>query len=324
MTPPNHSYRLAAPSPTRRGALSIAMWVFGLSTTLLLVGLWGRAVTVDQSTVAASAQAVVDADVAQDRIYEWLEGAIAGTEEIGSEQAALLIDTWKERPEFDEAIDNIIGSFVGALFAAPGSEPAVDIREAVAPAVPVILEELANQNLPVDESTVVAALDDASAIQLDTGGAGNVAAVVQEARTMLSRVVVLSLVMMVISGIAALILAEENYAMLRTLAIRVALSAVSFAVLFRLGSWALDPDGGRSPIAAGGSIVLGSNGHIFLVIAIIATMVGAVGAWVAWNRKVAARAMTLPARQPGVAQSNADAPQSSALVDDDTKEFVTV
>jgi len=300
------------------------MWVFGLSTTLLLVGLWGRAVTVDQSTVAASAQAVVDADVAQDRIYEWLEGAIAGTEEIGSEQAALLIDTWKERPEFDEAIDNIIGSFVGALFAAPGSEPAVDIREAVAPAVPVILEELANQNLPVDESTVVAALDDASAIQLDTGGAGNVAAVVQEARTMLSRVVVLSLVMMVISGIAALILAEENYAMLRTLAIRVALSAVSFAVLFRLGSWALDPDGGRSPIAAGGSIVLGSNGHIFLVIAIIATMVGAVGAWVAWNRKVAARAMTLPARQPGVAQSNADAPQSSALVDDDTKEFVTV
>lgn len=298
-------------SPARRGALSIVMWVFGLSTTLLLVGLWGRAVTIDQTTVEQSAQAVVDADLAQDRIYEWLEAAIVESSGAGSSEVGQLVESWRTRPEVDSAVDNIIAEFVGALFAAPGTEAVIDIGEAIAPALPVILDDLEQQSVPVEEAVLVEALDEASVLELDTTGAATVSTIVEEARGILTRVVVISFLMMVLSAIAALILADENYAMLRTLAIRVTLSAISFAILFRLGAWALDPAGGRSPIAAGGSVVLGSNGYVFLVIAGVAGVIGAVGAWVAWQRRRIPPAV-VPLTPPTIES------------DDDTREFATV
>lgn len=58
--------------------------------------------------------------------------------------------------------------------------------------------------------------------------------------------------------------------MLRGLAIRIAVGAASFAMIFRLGGWALDPRGGRSPIAAGGAALLTSNLHVFLIVALVA------------------------------------------------------
>lgn len=298
-------------SSARRGALSIAMWVFGLSTTLLLLGLWGRAVTIDQVTVEESAQAVVDADVAQDRIYDWIEAAIVQSSDAGSADASVLVESWRNRPEFNAAIDNIIGDFVGALFAEPGSTAVIDIGDAIAPALPVILDDLAEQSVPVEESVLVEALDDASVLELDTGGAATVSTIVEEARGILTRVVLVAFLMMALSAIAALILADENYAMLRTLAVRVTLSAISFAILFRLSAWALDPSGGRSPIAAGGSIVLGSNGYVFLVIAGVAAAIGAVGAWVAWQR-----------RRPAFVAS--PMPVEPTVAEDDTKELAPV
>ena len=298
-------------SSARRGALSIAMWVFGLSTTLLLLGLWGRAVTIDQVTVEESAQAVVDADVAQDRIYDWIEAAIVQSSDAGSADASVLVESWRNRPEFNAAIDNIIGDFVGALFAEPGSTAVIDIGDAIAPALPVILDDLAEQSVPVEESVLVEALDDASVLELDTGGAATVSTIVEEARGILTRVVLVAFLMMALSAIAALILADENYAMLRTLAVRVTLSAISFAILFRLSAWALDPSGGRSPIAAGGSIVLGSNGYVFLVIAGVAAAIGAVGAWVAWQR-----------RRPAFVAS--PMPVEPTVAEDDTRELAPV
>jgi hypothetical protein len=287
------------------------MWVFGLSTTLLLLGLWGRAVTIDQVTVEESAQAVVDADVAQDRIYDWIEAAIVQSSDAGSADASVLVESWRNRPEFNAAIDNIIGDFVGALFAEPGSTAVIDIGDAIAPALPVILDDLAEQSVPVEESVLVEALDDASVLELDTGGAATVSTIVEEARGILTRVVLVAFLMMALSAIAALILADENYAMLRTLAVRVTLSAISFAILFRLSAWALDPSGGRSPIAAGGSIVLGSNGYVFLVIAGVAAAIGAVGAWVAWQR-----------RRPAFVAS--PMPVEPTVAEDDTKELAPV
>lgn len=287
------------------------MWVFGLSTTLLLVGLWGRAVTVDQTTVQESAQAVVDADVAQDRIYEWIEEAIVETSSAGPSEVDQLVESWRSRPEFNRAIDTIVTDFVGALFAPAGSTAVIDVREAIEPLLPVIIGDLQERSLPVEEEAFVEAFDEASVLELDTGSAEAVSTIVQEARGFLTRVVLVSFLMMVLSAVAALILADENYAMLRTLAIRVTLSAISFAILFRLGAWALDPDGGRSPIATGGAVVLGSNGYVFIVIAAVAALIGAVGAWVAWQRRQSWRRV--------------DAPIGDLIeTDDDTREFVTV
>jgi hypothetical protein len=236
-----------------------------------------------------------------------------------------LVSEWRDRPEFKTAIDNIIDSFVGALFAPPGPAARIDVHAAVAPAIPVIVEGLEGQDVAVDEGTLVAALGDAAVLELDTGGASTVATIAQEARVILSRIVVLSILTMLVSGTVAIILSDETYAMVRTLAIRVSLSALSFAILFRIGSWALDPEGGRSPIASGGSVLLGSNGHVFIIIFVMASAVGIGGAWVAFNRRRAASARYGP--DPLDDQPTGDGVRPGVqildLTEDDTKEFVT-
>jgi hypothetical protein len=294
---------------TRRGTLSVVMWVFGLSTTLLLLGLWGRAVTVDEATIVESARAVVDAEVAQDRIYDWIGDAIAETQNVGSDEASAVIARLRNRPEIGAAIDVIVEQFVAALFAPEGGSTVVDIQEAVTPVLPVVVAELSAESVAVDEELLVAALGDASEIEFDTGGVAGVAAVVRDAKALVSRVVLFALASMVLSATAAVALAERRYAMVRTLSSRVLLSALSFAVLFKVGSWALDPERGGTPVASGGSIILASNGHIFIVIAVIAAAVGIAGGWVAWKRQ----------------RARLEAPiAESDLSDDDTKELVAV
>ena len=191
---------------TRRGTLSVVMWVFGLSTTLLLVGLWGRAVVVDETTIAESARVVVDAEVAQDRIYDWIGDAISETQNVGNDQASAVIALLRDRPEVSAAIDVIVDEFVAALFAPEGGSTVVDIQEAIAPVLPVVVDELSAQNVAVDEGLLFTALEDASAIEFDTGDAAGVAAVVRDAQALVSRVVAFALLTMMLSGASAIAL----------------------------------------------------------------------------------------------------------------------
>lgn len=263
-----------------------------------------------------SAQAVVDADVATDRIYDWIGDAVSGSQSVGSAEADALVTAIRNRPEVSRAINDVIGAFVGALFTPEGEPAVIDLESAIAPAVPVIVDGLSERGLPIDEAALVLALDDASMIKLDTKGAADVAAVMRDARALVSRVVVLAFLTMMLSGAAALAISKQRFVMLRTLSLRVFLSALSFAVLFRLGAWALDPNGGGSPIATGGSILLGSNGDVFITIAVIAAVVTVFGAWVARQRRKGYLAddITIEMFAAG----------SGFVSDDDTRELVSV
>jgi hypothetical protein len=293
---------------TRRGTLSVVMWVFGLSTTLLLVALWGRAVTIDQGTIAESAGVVVDADIARGRINDWIEDAMVQTQVVGPVEARAVVGRLAGTPEMDAAIDNLTSEFVQALFAPEGTNPVVDVRSAMSPVVPVLVEELAARDIPVSEAGVLAVLD-ANDLALGTGESSSVFSVVREARSLVSTAVVVALFIMLVSGAAAIALSDEKYAMVRTLGIRVLLSAVSFSIFFRVGGWALDPERGRSPIAGGTSILLGSNGHVFVITGLIAAAVAGFGAWIAWSRK---RGLRIPTQR------------DTGLSDGDTRELVTV
>lgn len=283
------------------------MWVFGLSTTFLLLGLWGRAVSLDQPTVAESAATVVDADIARDRVLAWVEDAMVQAGAVEPDRAALVLERVEGSAEMRQAIDNVVDEFVAALFAPSGEDPTIDIGAAIAPAVPVITAELEAADAPVDDETLGDLLA-ATAMELDTGEAAGLATIVREARSFVTQAVLLALAIMLASGTGAVLLADERYAMLRTLAVRVLLSALSFAVFFRIGGWALDPSRGRSPVIGGTSILLGSNGHVFLIAAVAAALVATGGGWIAWNRK----------RRP----VGTNTPTVAA--DDDTRELVSV
>jgi hypothetical protein len=287
--------------------LPFVLWAFGFASSLLLIGMWVRAVAVDSATIHDTAATVIDSELATERVYAWLESGIDTAVEADAESVRGVAAAVAERPEFDRAVDAIVDDFIEGLFAEPGEDTAVRIEDALAPLVPVIAAEAQQRNVPLEQDRIAGALDTASVIELDTGEAASVVGAVTEARAFITRVVLLAAFLLMTTGALAILLSDRRYAMVRSLSTRVVISALTYALMFRVASWALDPDKGRSPVLGGGSVVLGSNGHVFVLIAGVAALVGAWGGWVAWRR-------TRLRRLDGLAP----------LTDDDTRELVTV
>jgi hypothetical protein len=294
--------------PARKGALSVALWAFGLAASLFLIGMWGRTVSVDSATVEESARTIVDADVAAGRINAWFEDGLATASATDSETVHAVAEDIQATPEYQAAVQAIIAQFIDGLFAVDGTDPVIDLGDTLTPLVPVVVAEFEQRDIPVDTAKVEGVLDAAKAVELDAGQAASVAAVVEDARVFLTQVVLVALAMLLLTGGLAVYLSEERFAMVRTLSTRVVMSALSYAVVFRLASWALDPTRGRSPVAGGGSVLLGSNGQVFTSLAAVAGVIAAGGALFAWRRR---RHLEV------VAASRDDS-------DDDTRELVVV
>jgi hypothetical protein len=280
------------------------MWMFGLATSLLLFGMWGRTVAVDSETVQEAARTVVDADLASERVATWLEAGLEAAADTDSATAKAVAQAIAQRPEFGLAVDSIINDFVSGLFADEGDDPVVHVEDALAPLVPIVVAEFNRREVPVTSERIDEALDAASVIELDTGEAASVADVVGDAQALLTNVVLLAAAALLTSAGAAIALSDKRYAMLRTLSLRFVLSAMSYAIVFRTASWALDPSRGRSPVLGGGSVLLGSNNEVFLIPAVVATALAAFGGYVAWRRAQARRV--------------------EELSDDDTRELIAV
>lgn len=256
----------------RTAGLAVVLWAFGLATTTLLVGLWGRAVTTDQPTLEASSRAALSAEVVTDRIHNWLAEAVgtsAGAFDPGISHAVDLI---AESPEAERAIDRVIEEIVQAALAEPGTRAAIDIGHALEPLMPIVVAELAANGLDVPLEEINRAIDGAANAVLETE-ASTISGAAYRARSVLTTVFGAGLAALVIFGSLAVALAEEHLAMIRSLAIRVAVSAFTFTILLRLGSWATDPIRGRSPLASGGSVVLNSNHLVLFMVAAAALCV---------------------------------------------------
>jgi hypothetical protein len=279
MQPNNNNTVQPVTRHMRRGALSSVLWAFGLATTLLLVGLWGRAVTADQETLARSTGEVLSADVVTQRVYDWIGDGIAAAAGIPVDDVQPAVEAVRSSPEANRAISALVEDTVAVFMAPPGSEASVDIVGALGPLVPRIAAELAERGVGVSENSVTAALANLDAVEIDTGEVGNVMVVADEARGVITVGVMLAFVVLVAAGSLAVALSDDRMAMVRSLGTRLSFSALSFAALFRFGGWILDPDGGRSPIMRGGATVIGSNLHVFLFVAAVgAAMAGVAGA----------------------------------------------
>ena len=274
----------------RRLTLPWVLWMFGLSTTLLLIAIWGRAVTVDQSTIARSTEAALSADLVTDRVWDWVGEGIAATDGIDAVEADRVLLELKERPEATGAIDALIDQVVEALVAPPGSEATIDVASALAPLVPEVVDGLAAQGVAVPTAAVEATVDSLDPVALDTGEAVSVGVVTDQAHAALTLGVLAAAGMLLLFGGLAVVIAEDRWPMVRGLLTRIAFSALSFAALFRFGGWVLDPHGGGSPLRRSGAIIVASNLHVFIGIGGLAALVAA-AIWVV-RRPVSDR--TLP------------------------------
>jgi len=302
---PHRQQDFRRPRP-RSVALSIALWTFGLATSLFLIGMWGRTVVVDSATLEGSARTIIDSDLATDRINMWFEEGLGTAADLDSETARSVVRSIGSRPEYQEAVDSIIGAFVDTLFVTDGDTTRVDLDTALSPLVPIVAEELARRDIPVEVERIEDVLDDAGIVELDAGEAASVAAVVSDARVFLTQVVAMSLFAMLAAALVAVSLAPERSAMVRQLSMRVLVAAMSYAVILRLAGWALDPSRGRSPFAGGAGVIFSSNSQVFLILGGAGAGIAAIGYWFA--------------SRPGEAVIE----ELQETTDDDTRELISV
>jgi hypothetical protein len=102
---------------------------------------------------------------------------------------------------------------------------------------------------------------------------------------------------MFVSGWAFLLASPDRMRALRSLLTRFALGSVSFAILLKIGSWIVDPEGGRAPV--GESLALLADSQWMLPMTIgLASMAAAALVWVFRKRVRPVAASPSRAEQP--------------------------
>lgn len=286
---------LTSQNNLRRSSLSVVLWAFGLSTTLFLIGMWGRAVVVDEATVSQSVRTALEADTVADQLYTWLADGLEEAAGLRSEDIEAGIAEVRELPETKAVVGALLDQVVGAVMAPVGSEPVIDLAEALRPVVPMIETELEERGYALSDGAVGDALDRLDPVELETEQFVGIASVANEARAALTLIVVLTLSALLVTGMAAIALSDDRVVMTRSLLTRIAVSAFTYAIIFNVAGWVLSPEGGRSPLLASGGILLRSNMHVFLLVAGGAALVATI-IWALSRRRRRAAVAITPAR----------------------------
>ena len=256
----------------------MSLWLFGLFTTLVLVGVWGRAVTADRPTLTDSAQLLLASDVVNDRLEAWLTDGLAVSSSVAPARIADVVAMVAESNEADAAIAIAADEAVTSALSPPGTARALDLRPAALELAPAVSRALAEAGIDVAPGAVSAAMDNAD-LSLSSAPGSWVSGAAHRGTAALTRVLVVGMVGMIGTGAMSVWASDDRVLRIRTLASRVALSSVTFAIMLRLGSWAVDPSGGRSSVAGAASIAIGSNGHVPMLVAVVAVGVALLARW---------------------------------------------
>jgi hypothetical protein len=274
-----------ARSHGRPAAVFVALWLFGISTTILLVALWGRSVAADEVTLTDSAEAVLASGYVHDRIESWVADGIAAGAGATSGDIGPVVEQVVESDEMDAALDGVVADLVEAALAPDGDAVRIDVAALLEGVVPVAADALLAAGYEVEAAGLGAVLDRAPDIVLAEADLAAISGAATTTHGVLTWASLIGAALVFLAGGVAIALSDDRAAQLRDLGTRVALSAVGFAVFLRVGAWATDPAAGRSPVVAGGSVILGSNGDVPLVVGGIALVVVAGAATVVLKRR---------------------------------------
>lgn len=233
----------------RRAARGIAGFTFGIASTVLLVGMWGRAVVVDTGQLEESLAPLASSTWVTSRFSSWLVGELeeAGADPVAADTAA---DEALDTPEVESAMSDILTEVIAAAALPTGAEATVDARGALAPAVPAITQSLNSAGIPATEDRVAATVAGLDPLVVRQESEPPLVGRDSEVASKLGTAAVLGLSLILISGTAYVLVSIDRRKAMRTLLTRFALGALSFAVMLRIGGWILDPAGGRAPVEA--------------------------------------------------------------------------
>jgi hypothetical protein len=270
-------------SSARRTARGIAGFLFGFASTVLLVAIWGRAVVVDTEELAESLAPMAASEAVVDRFTTWMVDELGevGLDPVTAEAATEHV---LESPEVSSALSALVAEVVVAAASTDPAGSSVDPAAAFAPAVPGIAASLEEVGVPASEEQVSAAVADLDPIVVRQPEEDALVGPDSDVASRLGTAAALGVLAMVIAGIAYVAVSLDRREAIRSLLSRFALGALSFALFLRIGSWILDPGGGRAPLMESLGLIAASKWLVPLGIGLVAG-VGALGFWILRRRR---------------------------------------
>lgn len=278
---------------------SVAGWAFGFAVTILLIALWGRAVVVDTEAVGESLSPLAESQTVVGIFTDWMteEMLDAGVDPVLVEPT---IDHFLESSEAAGTMELFVSEVIEAAASADPADSSVDMGALLTPTIPEVSAGLTAAGIPISETVMTSIVDDLSPLVIREAGAVPWVGRDSPAASRLGTAAALAGVAMLVFGYMVVAVSADRVAAVRGLFTRVAVGGFSFAILLQVGSWVLDPNGGRAPVAKTLSSLAGSKVMVPLLVGLAAAVVGG-GIYLArraLRRVAASRSAIAPATWP--------------------------
>jgi hypothetical protein len=232
---------------SRHFALGVAAWVFGLAATVLLGGIWGRAVVADTNELADTLSPLAASELVAGRISAWLESELTSVGATEAEAGAVAGQILAH-PSVGPVVEELVAEGVAAAASDDPGNTSVDVAAILSPATGQITAGLNEAGVPVTEQQVGDVLSGLDPIEIRDPADEPLVGAQSPLATSLGTAAVLGGLLMLLSGSAYVVMSRDRRIAFRSLVTRFALGALSFAVILRIGSWLADPEGGRAPL----------------------------------------------------------------------------
>lgn len=258
----------------RRSAKSALGWAFGISLSILFVSLWGRAVVIDTETLGESLAPLARSETVIDFMTAWMADEMVESG-VDSDLVEPTVDYLVGSTVAGQTLDLMAKEVVAAAASPDTNGSSIDMRGLVAPAVPEVTMSLNGLGYPVSEGEVKDVVEGLDPLVIRQPGAAAFVGPTSPTASRLGTASLLATFALIVFGTAYITLSADRVSALRSLLNRVAVGGLSFAILLRVGSWVIDPGGGRAPVPETLSAIAGSKWHVPLQIAGVAALVGA-------------------------------------------------
>jgi hypothetical protein len=256
---------------------STSAWIFGIATSVLFGALWGRAVVIDTDELGESLRPLSETGEVANAFSDWMttelvESGVPEAQAQDATQDALVTAA------VSTALEGLVVDVVNAAATDGEAGGSVDMAAALAPTVPTLSSSLQSSGISVTEQQVGAVVADLDPLVIREPDQGAIVGDNSRLATRLGTAVLVAIVAQVVFGSLYIFAGRDRLQRAKTLLTRFALTGMSFAVLLKLGSWVLDPNGGRAPISETISLLADSK----WVIPAMVGVAGAIAAVMVW------------------------------------------
>lgn len=259
----------------RSASRSTLGWLFGISLSILFVSIWGRAVVVDTDTLAESIAPLAGSAAVVDFVTEWMSEEMVASG-VDPSLVGPAVGYFLDSSAVGRTADRFAGEVVYAAASTDPGGSRIDMRGLIVPAIPEVTAGLSSLGYDVSDTQIRNVVEGFDPLVIRQPGSSSVIGPSSEAASRLGTASVLAGVALLVFGAGFVGVSRDRIGAIRNLLNRVAVGGLSFAVLLRLGSWVLDPDGGRAPVPETVSNLAESKWMIPLQIGVVAALLGLV------------------------------------------------